>query len=131
MVLVNVNKQYKENAILTASPEELTMMLYNGLIKFLMTAISGVEEKNNEKTNNNIIRSQDILYELLNSLDMKYEVSYGMQQLYDYMINRLIEANIKKDVIIIKEVLGFSKQFRDTWAEAMKIAKSQQLLMAK
>ncbi|QNU67127.1 flagellar export chaperone FliS [Ruminiclostridium herbifermentans] len=115
--------QYKENSIMTATPEELTLMLYNGLVKFLMQAQNAIETKNIEKANNGILRAQAIIKEFQATLDMNYEVSEGLDSLYDYMYRRLIEANLKKDVSIVVEILGYSKELRDTWAQAMKIAK--------
>lgn len=123
MVTHNGLNQYKENSIKTSTPEELTLMLYNGLVKFLMQAQSAIELNNIEKANNSIIRAQAIIKEFQATLDMNYEVSESLDMLYDYMYRRLIEANIKKDNNIIVEILGYSKELRDTWAQAMKIAK--------
>ncbi len=126
---MNTNKahiQYQTNSIKTATPQELTFMLYNGLVRFIKMSIQGIEEKNVENSNNYNIRAQDILSEFMLTLDYKYEVSSNLLALYDYMRRRLIEANIKKDIDIMKEVLGFAEELRDTWAQAMKIAKQQQ-----
>ncbi len=123
MVSNNGYNQYKQNSINTATPEELTLMLYNGLVKFIMQAQTGIEEKNLEKANNSIIRSQDIIREFQVTLNMKYEVAHSLALIYDYMYRRLVEANIKKDRDILEEVLGFAKELRDTWAQAMKLAK--------
>lgn len=123
MLTNNGYDQYKENSIKTATPEELTLMLFNGLVKFLMQAQTAIEANNIEKVNNSIIRAQAILKEFQATLDMNYEVSENLDSLYDYMYRRLIEANIKKNKSIIEEVLGYSKELRDTWAQAMKIAK--------
>ena len=119
-----VNKaydQYKENSIISAKPEELTLMLYNGLIKFIMRAQASIEKKNMENAHNNIIKSQDIILEFQLTLDMNYEVSQGLMLLYDYMYRRLVDANVKKDKAILEEVLGFARQLRDTWQTAMKM----------
>lgn len=121
-------QQYQSNTVNTASPQELTLMLYNGLIKFLNFSIQGIEEKSIEKANNYILRSQDIIEEFMRTLDMNYEISNGMFALYDYMNNRLIEANIKKDKTIVEEVRGFAEDMRDTWAQAMKLAKQAQVV---
>lgn len=123
MVSNNGYNQYKQNSINTATPEELTLMLYNGLVKFIMQAQTGIEEKNLEKANNSIIRSQDIIREFQVTLNMKYEVAHSLALIYDYMYRRLVEANIKKDRELLEEVLGFAKELRDTWAQAMKLAK--------
>jgi flagellar protein FliS len=124
----NPYQQYQQNSVNTATPQELTLMLYNGLVRFLKTAQQGIEENNIEKANNFIIRSQDIIMEFMCTLDMQYEVSNGLFSLYDYMHRRLIEANIKKDKAVIDEVLGYAEDLRDTWAQAMKLAKQQQVV---
>ena len=121
----NPYQQYQQNTVNTATPQELTLMLYNGLVRFLKLAHQGIEEKNIEKSNNNIIRSQDIITEFICTLDMQYEVSDGLYALYEYMNRRLAEANIKKDMAIIEEVIGYSEELRDTWVQAMKLTKQQ------
>ena len=123
MIAFNAYNQYKENSINTASPEELTLMLYNGLIKFIMRGIDCIEKKNMEDANNNIISAQDIVHEFINTLDMRYEISGNLNSIYDYMLRRLIDANVSKDKVILEEVLEFAKILRDTWEEAMKQAK--------
>ncbi len=125
MAVNKLHNQYFENSINTATHEELTLMLYNGLVKFIMIAQSGMEEKNLEKANANILRAQDIINEFRATLDMKFEVSKGLDSLYEYMNRRLIEANIRKDKEILEEVLGMAKELRDTWSLAIKRAKSQ------
>jgi flagellar protein FliS len=121
-----VNKaynQYRENSVFTSSPEELTLILYNGLIKFIMRGRQAVEEKDITEANHCIIRAQEIITEFRNTLDKKIDISKNLDLIYDYMNSRLVEANIKKDGVILEEVLGFAKQLRDTWSEAMKLAK--------
>ncbi len=115
--------QYKQNSIYTASPEELTLMLYNGLIKFIMKAQFSISKSDIEGANGNILRSQAIVTELAATVDEKYEISTSLRALYDYMNRRLIEANMKKNSEILEEVLTYAKQFRDTWEQAMRIAK--------
>jgi flagellar protein FliS len=117
--------QYKENSIYTSSPEELTMMLYNGLVKFIMQAQVAIEKNDLEKANEGIIRAQEIVSEFQVTLDMKYPISESLMLLYDYMYRRLIEANIKKDAEILGEILDYAKELRDTWGQAMKIAKTE------
>lgn len=121
----NPYQQYQQNTVNTSTPQELTLMLYNGLVRFLKLANQGIEEKNIEKANNFIIRSQDIILEFMSTLDMQYEVSNGLYLLYDYMNRRLVEANIKKDKAIVEEIIGYAEELRDTWAQAMKLAKQQ------
>jgi flagellar protein FliS len=121
----NPYQQYQQNTINTSTPQELTLMLYNGLVRFLKLAYQGIEENDIQKANNNLLRAQDIIVEFMCTLDMQYEISHGLMALYEYMNGRLIEANIKKDKSIVEEVLGFAEELRDTWAQAMKLAKQQ------
>jgi flagellar protein FliS len=123
MLTSNVYSQYKENSILTASPEELILMLYNGLVKYILQAWKAMDDKDIEKVNNDIQRAQDIVFELQSSLDKEYEVSGSLGLIYDYMHRRLIDANIKKDGETLLEVLELAKELRDTWSQAMKLAK--------
>jgi flagellar protein FliS len=125
MIAYNAYNQYKENSIYTASPEELTLMLYNGLVKFIMRGIDSIEKKNIQEANTNIIKAQNIVSEFMNTLDMNYEISGSLNSIYDYMLSRLIDANVAKDKDILEEVLGFAKVLRDTWEQAMKISKKQ------
>lgn len=121
----NPYQQYQQNTVNTSSPQELTLMLYNGLVRFLKTAHKGIEEKDMEKASSFIIRSQDIIMEFMSTLDMQYELSNGLFSLYDYMHRRLIEANIRKDKAIVEEITGYAEELRDTWVQAMKLAKQQ------
>lgn len=90
-----------------------------------MQAQMAINEKNIEKANNCIIKAQNILNEFRCTLDMKYDISKQLDALYEYMNNRLFDANIKKDTDIIEEVLDFARELRNTWEQAMKIAKRQ------
>lgn len=121
----NPYQQYQQNAVNTSTPQELTFMLYNGLVRFLKTAQQGIEEKEIEKVNSFIIKSQSIITEFMYTLDMQYEISHNLYALYEYMNRRLVEANIKKDKAIVEEVIGYAEELRDTWAQAMKLAKQQ------
>jgi flagellar protein FliS len=85
-----------------------------------------MEEKSIEKANNNLVKAQNIIQEFMSTLDMNYQVSNGLYTLYDFMNNRLVEANIKKDKAIVEEVRGFAEDLRDTWTQAMKFAKQPQ-----
>ena len=118
--------QYSNNNIAQAKPEELTLMLYNGLIKFIMRAQEAVAGKRMEEAHTNIIKSQNIVLEFMNTLDGNYEVAASMAFVYDYMYRRLIDANTEKSEPILAEVLGFAKELRDTWEQAMKLAKKPQ-----
>jgi flagellar protein FliS len=123
-----VNKAYtayKAVSISNSKPEDLVMMLYTGLVRFIMQAQKAIESDDVEKAHENITRAQDIISELEASLNMDYEISHNMMLLYDYLYRRLVDANVKKDRAILDEVLKFATEFRDTWNQAMKNAKEQ------
>lgn len=122
----NAFNAYKQNSVTTASPGELTLMLYNGCLKFLGKAKVAMEQKDIQEKNHNIQRSQAIIVELMSTLNMDIEISKQMLPLYDYMNRRLVEANIKNDPAIIEEVEGLVTEFRDTWKEVIKITRQQQ-----
>jgi flagellar protein FliS len=121
----NAYQQYQKNIVTTSTPEELTLKLYNGLVRFLKQSIQGIDEKDIQKSNNFIIRAQEIITEFTCTLDLNYKVSESLLSMYEYMSKRLTEANLKKDKAIVEEVLGYAEDLRDTWAQAMKIAKQQ------
>lgn len=111
---------YQKNAIMTASPAELTLMLYEGAIKFCNIAIIGIEQNDMEKVHVNLKKAQDIISEFRITLDHKYPVWEDFERVYDYIYRRLVEANISKDVEIIEDALKYIREMRDTWKEVMK-----------
>lgn len=117
---------YKTQQVMTASPQELTLMLYNGAIRFVKESIRGIEEKDLTKAHEANMRSQDIVRELMNSLDMKHEVSQGWLQLYDYVDYCLVQGNMKKDTAQLGEAQSTLTELRDTWFQVMKLAREQQ-----
>lgn len=121
MALPNAYAQYKNSKVLTASPAELTLMLYEGAIKFCNVAITAIEQKEVEKAHINIRKAQRIIEHLRVTLDMKYPVAKDFDNMYQYIDRRLLEANISKDPEILKEVLTHLHAIRDTWKEVMRI----------
>ncbi|MBM7607962.1 flagellar protein FliS [Lysinibacillus composti] len=117
---------YKQNSVTTASPGELTLMLYNGCLKFLLQAKKAIEAKDIEAKNTNLKKAQAIISELMVTLNMDLDVSKQMLPLYDYMNRRLIEANTKNDTDIIDEVMGLTTEFRDTWKQVIQVTRQQQ-----
>ncbi|MBQ0140964.1 MAG: flagellar export chaperone FliS [Kurthia sp.] len=122
----NAYNAYKTNSVTTASPAELTLMLYNGCIKFIHQAKKSIETKDIENRNKYIQKAQAILHELQVTLNMDIEVSKNMYNLYDYMYHQLTQANIKNDKAILDEVEGLVVEFRDTWKEVIKISRQHQ-----
>lgn len=110
---------YANSKIMTASPAELTLMLYDGAIKFCNIAMVGIEKNDIEKAHNNIMKVERIIIEFQSTLDHKYPVAKDFDQVYTYLIRRLRDANIKKDPEILEEVLKHLRTMRDTWKEVM------------
>ncbi|WP_341875736.1 flagellar export chaperone FliS [Defluviitalea saccharophila] len=125
MALSSAYQTYKNNAILTATPQELTLMLYDGALKFCNQAIKSIEAGRITEAHRYIVRTEDIIEEFQATLDKKYPISKELDSLYEYIYRRLVEANIKKDKVILEEVYELIKELRDTWKEAMKLAKTQ------
>ncbi len=113
----NPYNQYKETQITTANQGKLIVMLYDGAIKFLNIAIENMNPKTYDIVNSNIIKTQDIITELLLSLNMKEggEISKSLFSLYMFFKKELLEANIKKDTEIIKNVVKMLKDLREAW----------------
>ena len=110
---------YQKNKVMTASPAELTLMLYEGAIKFINVAIIGIDQKNIEKAHNNIVKATRIIEEFRNSLDFKYPVAKDFDVVYEYILRRLVEANVHKDKEILEECRTHLRSMRDTWKEVM------------
>lgn len=121
MALPNAYSQYANSKILTASPAELTLMLYEGAIKFCNIAETAIEQANVPKAHDNIVRVQRIIDYLRQTLDMKYPVAQDFERIYVYLSGRLVEANAKKDKEILEEVNMHLRSVRDTWKEVMRI----------
>lgn len=121
MALPNGYAQYNNNQILTASPAELTLMLYNGAIKFCNVAIAAIEKKDMEKAHNNIVKAEKIVEYLRTTLDMKYSVAQDFDNIYAYLDRRLVEANMRKDTAILEEICEHLRSVRDTWKEVMRL----------
>lgn len=122
---MNPYATYQTNSVTTALPQDLTLMLYEGLIKFSMLAKRAIEQKMIEQKNTNIQKAQAIISELQLTLNQSIALSKDLNSLYDYMQTRLIDANIKNDLVAIDEVIGFAEEFRETWKEAMKLARQR------
>lgn len=124
MMLNNPYAQYTNNRIATASPGELTLMLYEGAIKFCNIAMIGIEEQNIQKTHDNIMKAEAIVRELRLTLNHKYPVAKDFENVYNYLLRRLHEANMRKDKEILEEVNKHLRSMRDTWKEVMRMCKS-------
>lgn len=120
MALPNGYQNYQKNKILTASPAQLTLMLYDGAIKFCNLAIMGIEENDIPKAHKNIRKVENIIEEFRATLNFKYPVAQDFDNVYKYLYDRLVEANFHKDKEVLEEVLEHLRTMRATWEEVMK-----------
>lgn len=120
MNLANTANMYKNQQIMTASPEELTLMLYNGAVRFVNESMQALDQGNLEKANSANLRAQDIVKEFMSTLDMQYEISHNLMALYDYIEFRLIQGNLKKDKQQLSEARDMLLELRDTWTQVIK-----------
>ena len=117
---MNAATLYQGTKVNTASPAELTLMLYEGAIKFCNIAFLGFETNDYEKVNNNIIKVQNIITEFRATLDFNYETAKDFDLIYEYINTLLIQANIKKERESLEKALGQIREMRDLWKEIMK-----------
>ena len=114
----NAFNQYRKIAVTTAGPEKLLLMLYDGLVINLIKAKQAIEQHDPAAAHTFLIKGQDIITELIRTLNMNYEISANLYRLYDYLRRRLITANVRKDTAIIEEALEILTGLRATWATA-------------
>lgn len=114
--------QYKRTSVETLTPAKLLLMLFEGLLKNLRTGEKAINQQNMNLAHNQLVKAQDIITELMATLNMDYELSGNLLALYDYMHQRLVLANTAKDSAIIQEVYEFAAELRTTFAQAADLA---------
>lgn len=119
----NAYQKYQSNSVYTATPAELTLMLYNGAIKFCNLAIEAIEKKDMSKANMNIVKAQNIIVELQATLNEKYPIAKELDQYYDFIKRQLIQANVTKNPQKITDALDIIRELRNIWQEATKVSK--------
>lgn len=122
----NATNTYQNSKVMTATPAELTLMLYDGAVKFCNIALMAFEKNDYQKVNDNIVKAENIITEFRSTLDFKYPVANDFEVVYDYIYRRLVDANLKKDPEILEDALKYIKEMRETWQEVMRINKEQQ-----
>ena len=123
--MVNAAEAYKRQQVLTATPEALTLMLYNGALRFMTEGREAIERKDYEEANNSLQKAQNIITEFRVTLNMEYEIAHQLLPLYNYVYDRLVEANMKSDVKQLDEAKTIITELRDAWAQAMKKARAE------
>ena len=121
----NAAEAYKRQQVMTATPEALTLMLYNGALRFMEEGTDAMEKKDFEQCNTSLQKAQKIIMEFQATLKMEYEISHQLMPLYDYVYNSLVEANMKSNPAKVQESIDLIKELRDAWAEAMKKARQE------
>ncbi len=116
---------YKRQQVMTATPEALTLMLYNGALRFMTEGIDAIKSKDYEKTNTSLIKAQNIISEFRITLKMEYEISHQLLPLYNYVYDCLVEANMKSSIEKVEEAKEIVTELRNTWNEAIKIARKE------
>ena len=123
--MVNAAEAYKRQQVLTATPEALTLMLYNGALRFMTEGREAIEKKDYEEANNSLQKAHNIITEFRVTLNMEYEISHQLLPLYNYVYDRLVEANMKSDLAQLDEAKNIITELRDAWAQAMKKARAE------
>lgn len=131
MLQHNGYAQYKNSKLMTATPAELTLMLYEGAIKFANIALMAMEKKDPAKAHENIVKVEKIIQNFRDTLDRRYPVSQDFENVYVYLLRRCHEANISKDPVIMEEILTHLRSMRDTWKEVMKKASAERTAVRK
>ncbi len=108
---------YLEQRVMTAKPQELTLMLYEGLVKFIKLSKLNIEQNNIEKSSEMSLRAQAIVNELRATLNTDYELSKEFDALYDFISTKLVAGNIKKDVEAYEQALEIAIELHDTWKQ--------------
>jgi len=121
----NPYQTYHNTQAMTASPGELTLMLYNGAIRFLKQTKQAMEQENLTEMQNNIRRTQDIIHELMATLNPDMELSQNLFSLYEFMNRHLLNAQLKKDPALVQDVIELMEDLRNTWSEAVKATRGQ------
>jgi flagellar secretion chaperone FliS len=121
----NAYNVYKNNSINYASKDKLLIMLLDGAVNFSKIARQAIVDREITKAHDNIIKTQNIFYELMNTLDVSQggEWAKSLMKVYDFIVYRLVDANMKKDLEIMNEVIPLIEDIRDTWTEAYNISK--------
>lgn len=125
----NAARAYGNNRVNTASQAELTLMLYEGAVKFCNIAIVALEKNDYETTNTNIQKCRNIIVELTTTLNHKYPVAEDFKRMYDYIFALLVEANMKKDLELLNRALDELRSMRDIWKEIMSKTKGPQVVL--
>jgi len=121
MTAPNSYKQYKEQSIMTMTPGEQIILLYDETIKAMKHAVFYMEEeKNDEKADQLVRKAQRIIHYLDGILDFKYDIAVNLHALYDFFIRTLVKSNIRKRAEVLKPIIPMVEELRDSFIQAEK-----------
>lgn len=118
--ITNPYQRYKQQEVMTASPVELIIMLYDGCIKQLKLARIAMEEKNPENANKSLQKAEQIIVELINSLDFHYDIARDLLNIYDFILSSIRKINASKDPSDIGKLVEMLSELRQSWSEISK-----------
>jgi flagellar protein FliS len=124
-MMISPYEKYRQSSVKTSTPGQLLIMLFDGAIRFTKAGADGIAAADIQKTNQNFVKAQSIMSELMATLDPGYEISNSLYSLYEYIRHLLIQANVKKDQGVAEEALTYLHDLRETWMEASKSNASQ------
>jgi flagellar protein FliS len=116
-IVLNASETYKKQGVMTASPLELIVMLYDGFLRQVRAADAAIAEKDMEAANTALLKAQDIVTELMSSLDFRMPISRQLMQIYDFVHWKLREANANKDNAGLEDVAAMMGELRESWAQ--------------
>ncbi|SDX28504.1 flagellar export chaperone FliS [Paenibacillus sp. CF384] len=119
-MIANPYQKYQQLSVQTASPAQLLVMLYDGAIRFVKQGIEAIENNNIEKANTFLIKAQNVVHELIASLNYNYPIATELVRIYEYMLYQLITANTKKEKEPAIEVLTYLVDLKESWLQASK-----------
>lgn len=119
MVTINLHPQdaYRQQDVLTASPVDLIVMLYDALKKNIVLGRKGIVKKDAQAAHKYLMKAQEILTELLNSLDMNYEIAEELLSIYEFLLRNLEDANLRKDPEPLEAAIEIVDTLRSAWHE--------------
>lgn len=120
----NPYSQYKEQSLMTMTPEEIVVKLFEACSKNLNWAKIHIEDKNYAGANESMQKAKNIIRHLSDSLDHNYEISANLSALYEYFMWSITQANIKKDVSILDEIIPMIDELGDSFRKAEKTIRS-------
>lgn len=126
MVGNNAYNVYKNNSVNYSSKEQLLLMLLDGAVRFSKIARQAIADKEVKKAHDFLVKTENIFYELIVTLDLTKAGDWGkaMVELYEFIIKRLSDANMKKDIKIVDEIIPLIEDVRETWNEAYNLSKN-------